>query len=180
MLPYKFVDIPNFDKIQQDLTAMIPLLFKETVTSAIVVDHASVKAHCPLLIDFFEKNDLVWDIARFFMTAPMSELPIHLDGNHENPKFLALNLPIIGCKNTTMNWWEQIELIDVESTKEYGANICLFDSDNKICSHSLELSSPAIVQINIPHNVSNLQDTTRVILSVRFNPEPVSLWNTQT
>lgn len=177
MPPYKFVDIPNFDKIQRDLVAMVPLFFKEVSTNAVVVNLEDIKLHCPLLIDFFEKNNLVWDIARFFMIAPMTEIRIHIDGNDENPKFLALNLPVKGYKNTSMNWWDQVELYSVESTEKYGKNIPYYDSDNKVMLHSVELDSPALVQINIPHNVTNLQNCERVVLSIRFKPEPTELWH---
>lgn len=176
MPPYKFVDIPNFDKIQQDLVAMVPSFFKEVSTHAVVVNVEDIKLHCPLLIDFFEKNNLVWDIARFFMIAPMTEIRIHIDGNSENPKFLALNLPVMGYKNTNMNWWDQVELCGVESTEKYGKNIGYYDSDNKVMTHTVELNSPALVQIDIPHNVNNPHDCARVVLSVRFKPEPTELW----
>lgn len=177
MTPYKFVDIPNFDKIQQDLVAMVPTFFNEVSTHAVVVDLEDIKLHCPLLIDYLEENNLVWDIARFFMIAPMTEIRIHVDGSSEYPKFLALNLPVMGYKSTTMNWWDRVEVCSIESTEKYGKNISYYDSDDKVMSHSVELDSPALVQINIPHNVTNLHDCERVVLSVRFKPEPTELWH---
>jgi hypothetical protein len=177
MLPYKFIHIQDFDKIQQDLAALVPEIFAEVITSAVVVDSKMVLDRSPGLQDFLQKNNLEWDIARFFMTAPRGNLPIHVDGTEQYPKFLALNLPVCGCEGSAMNWWDQVELTEAIDLKYYGDKIRHFDSPNKVRLASIALTQPALVQINVPHSVDNDQDHTRVCLSIRFKTEPVHLWH---
>jgi hypothetical protein len=177
MLPYKFINIPNFDEIQQQLILLVPSIFKEIKTSAYVVESDVLLSACPSLKDFLKQNSLEWDIARFFMTGPHDSLPIHTDGNKEYPKFLALNLPVIGCEHSTMNWWKQATFVEViPNTKYYGTGMDLFESDLPP-TYSFALTKPALVQINIPHNVTNMQNYERVILSIRFKSDPVNLWH---
>ena len=177
MLPYKLIDIPDYHHIQQDLLDMVPEIFTHVETSAVVVSSDLVLPRCPELQAWLESEGLEWDIARFFMTAPQGHLPIHIDGTEQYPKFLALNLPIQGCSNSRMNWWDQVELTEAKDLKYYGDKIRHFDSPNKVLLASLALDQPALVQINVPHSVDNNQDITRVCLSIRFRQEPVHLWH---
>lgn len=177
MLPYKFINIPKFDEIQQQLILLLPKVFKEIKTSAYLAESNVVLSACPALKEFFEKNSLVWDIARFFMTAPNDQLPIHVDGDKQYPKFLALNLPIVGCENSTMNWWEHASYAETLNTgRYYGATTDMYDSNGLPPTHTCSLTTPALVQINVPHNAINPQEHERVILSIRFKPEPTELW----
>jgi hypothetical protein len=177
MIPYKFIDIPNFAQIQQQLILLVPDIFNEIKTSAFVVPSDLVLSVCPLLGDFLKQNFLEWDIARFFMTGPYDSLPIHTDGNNEYPKFLSLNLPITGCDSSTMNWWAHAEFTEVVSnSKYYGYGLDTFRSDSEP-TYSCALTGPALVQINLPHNVINMQNHERVVLSIRFRIEPLHLWH---
>jgi hypothetical protein len=177
MIPYKFIDIPNFAQIQQQLILLVPGIFNEIKTSAFIVASDVVLSVCPLLENFLKQNSLEWDIARFFMTGPYDSLPIHIDGNNEYPKFLALNLPITGCDSSAMNWWTQAEVAGVVSdSKYYGTGLTIFESSSEP-TYSCALTGPALVQINLPHNVINMQKNERIVLSIRFRPEPLHLWH---
>ena len=181
MLLYKKLNIDQIDKIQNDLLDLVNELFDyQDVTTNIIVSEEIIKNRCPLLIKFLAENNLNWDICRFFITKPQDIIPIHNDGNDQYPKFLALNIPVINCENTSMIWWDNVDPIasDLSSNiQRYGSNIQFFDSNNKIKVGSIELDAPYLVRINYPHNVENLTDRFRIIFSMRFNPEPLHLWN---
>lgn len=177
MLPYKPIFIDTYDKIQSQLFEFIQPAINANITDAFVVEQTEILNNCPGLKIFLDKNNLHWDMARFFVTASDDSLPIHLDGDAQNPKFLALNLPITGCDNSEMLWWRNVDMIESAEHSNYSiSKIPIFDGLNKTITHSLKLTSPHLVQVNIPHSVINDQDQPRAILSLRFRPDPMHLW----
>ncbi len=176
ILPYKPVDIESYNEIQSQLTEILFSITDQITTTAYPVDQEFVLNQVPALKDFLSNNNLVWDMCRFFVTSANDSIPIHVDGNSEHPKFLALNLPLFGCKDSLMHWWDNVELDHVSDTDKYGKGIKMLDGPDKAITHSLELSTPHLVRIDLPHNVINLKDSPRAILSLRFKPEPLHLW----
>lgn len=176
ILPYKSVNIESYDEIQAQLTEILSTITDTITTTAYPVDEDFILDQVPQLRQFLLTNSLVWDVGRFFTTDSNDSIPIHKDGNDEHPKFLALNLPLFGCNNSLMHWWDNVEIDYSSSTYKYGKNIKMFSGSNKVITHSLELSIPHLVRIDLPHNVANLKDSPRAILSIRFKPEPLHLW----
>ena len=176
MLPYKSIKIESYNKIQKQLLHVFDITVNDYTTRSHIVDSDKLKLQVPELYQFFYKNNLAVDVIRFFVTAPNSSIPIHKDGSDDNPKFLALNLPILNCANSSMKWWSNVELSDIKTTTEYAKNIKIFDGENKQVSYQLELTNPHLVMIGIPHNVENYNNAVRIILSIRFKPEPLHLW----
>ena len=178
MLPYKPIFIDSYEKIQSQLFEYIRSAINANVTNAFVVEQTEILNICPGLRIFLDKNNLHWDIARFFVTHSGDSLPIHLDGSAQYPKFLALNLPITGCDNSQMLWWDNVDIIKLVDQSGYSTfKVPILGGENKTIIHSLKLTSPHLVQVNIPHSVVNNQDQPRAILSLRFQPEPVHLWH---
>lgn len=174
---YKKISIPNFIQIQTKLKSISEQLFFSNQSTATIADQSVLFEQVPELTTFFEQNNLTYDIARFFVTQPGGSLPIHVDGNEQWPKFLALNIPISGCADTSMLWWDNVEQISVTDTQAYGKDIKLFDGSKKQILGDLELTEPHLVRIDVPHSVVNSTNIPRIILTVRFSPEPVELWN---
>lgn len=175
-LPYKPVNIESYNEIQIQLTEILSTITDTITTTAYPVDEDFILNQVPRLREFLLTNNLVWDMARFFTTDLNDSVPIHTDGNEEYPKFLALNLPLFGCDGSLMHWWDNVDLAYASSTYQYGKNIKMLDGPDKVITHSLELSTPHLVRIDLPHNVANLKDSPRAILSMRFKPEPLHLW----
>lgn len=176
ILPYRPVAIESYDEIQAQLTEILFTITDQITTTAYPVDQEFVLDQVPALKDFLLHNNLVWDMGRFFTTNSNDSVPIHTDGNEDYPKFLALNLPLFGCEDSLMYWWDNVGLDYVSDTYKYGKGIKMLDGADKVITHSLELSTPHLVRIDLPHNVANLKDTPRAILSLRFKPEPLHLW----
>lgn len=172
---YKKIVIPRFIDIQEKLKSFIPHL-KLNQNDAFAVNQEMLETIVPELFEFFASQNLTYDISRIFQTAPGCSLAIHVDGNSEHPKTLALNIPIVGCANTSMCWWANVQPTELTHTNEYGHNIQLFDSNNKQLIDQLELSEPHLVRINVPHSVINATDNNRIIFTARFRPEPMELF----
>ena len=180
---YKKISIEGFEKAQTNLLKLVNELFDyEELTTNIVVSKETIFERCPEIETFVVKNNLSWDVARFFITKPNDQTIIHNDGSSEYPKFLALNLPILNCENTLMSWWDDVEIVQINPndipshTQKYGSYIEHFVSKSGTSFDSVELNSPSLVRINYPHNVSNTNNQFRIIFSIRFNPEPIHLW----
>ena len=173
---YKKVLIPNLPIIQEKLLSAIPVDISKLKENWAVVINQSTIDSIPELREFINDNNLEFDIGRFFITLPNNDIVIHIDGNDQNPKHLAINIPVLGCKNTSMNWWDELGEGGVFSTEKYGSNVEFFKSASKKIA-SLELTQPYMVRVDVPHNVSNPTSMHRIILSLRFKPEPIDLWN---
>ena len=177
MLPYRAIDIPAFEEIQQQLLVLLTQTVDNYDTGSVIVDQSTIWNTCPKLKEFVDAHDLQLDMCRFFITGQHGALPIHIDGDEHHHKFLALNLPVLNCSNSQMQWWDQVELTASETNYQYSNfKIPIYDSDNKVLIHSLELIGPHLVRVDIPHNVVNYQDQPRAIFSMRFKPEPLTLW----
>lgn len=173
---YKKIIIPHLSIIQEKLIKVFVPKLKPNLNDAFVVDRGELEQTVPELFEFFKSHCLDYDISRIFQTAPKGSLAIHVDGNKEWPKVLALNIPIIGCSNTGMCWWDKVQPTIMTNTNEYGSNIQLFDSDNKQVIDQLELVEPYLVRINVPHSVINPTDVSRIIFTARFRLEPIELF----
>lgn len=171
------VHIPNFLHIQQQLLVLAQELFAgEKNTSRRETTQQQIHEHCPELIEFLNNKNLIFSSARFFYTCPGGSIPIHLDGTHEETRELALNLPVLGCKNTEMLWWDNLDqTIDVVHP-DLGNILRTFDGKSKTVIHSLELLEPTLCKVDVPHNVINPTDTPRIAWSVRFKIEPTDLF----
>lgn len=180
---YKKIDIPQFEIIQQKLLIIAQELMEPGKTDACQADQDQILSRVPELQSYFQNNNLNWEIGRFFLTAPGESIPIHIDGNEQHPKFLAINLPLTGCAGTKMMWWDNVSMSDVKDLSNYGVGpnkgggVVLLDGQNKTVIDDLELIDPHVVRINLPHNIVNPTTHDRIVLSIRFNPQPVDLWN---
>lgn len=174
---YKKINIPQFEIIQQKLLTIAQKLLVAGKTDACLADQEQILSYIPELKKYLDDNKLNWEIARFFLTAPGDEIPIHIDGNELHPKFLAINIPIIGCNGTKMLWWDNVEITQIKDLKSYGAGIIFLEGSDKKIIDVLELDQPYVVRINLPHNVVNPTTHDRIILTMRFNPQPIDLWN---
>ena len=177
MLPYKAINLPNFEIIKLQL---IDLMY-ETITdfdstNTKAISNNLIQQNCPDLIDFFDKNNLILDVGRFFVTPPRDGLYIHVDGNSEISRIFSLNLPLLNCEHSEMIWWDNVDIMEYRSHESYGSNIAKMDGKDKIKLAGLALTSPHLVRVDIPHSVENNQDKLRAIFSMRFKPEPHHLW----
>jgi len=176
MRVYKPIQIDQFDLTQQQLLSYARKHITNWSTGSIIVDPEAIFSAAPDFKKFIEQHNLVWDIARFFITEPQSSIGIHIDGTELYPKYLALNLPVLNCAGTYMKWWDNLDQVLIKDFEQYSPNIKVLDGLYKTTIDTLELLTPHLVRIDVPHNVINNTDGIRIILSVRFKPEPIELW----
>jgi len=110
-----------------------------------------------------------------FRSRPNENPPIHVDGKNihrTTESQVALNVPLLNCENSEMVWYGGEYDLAVYATDSnpnvYSLGIQWFRGPNEIFCQ--EISTPALVRVDIPHRVINQQDKPRVMLSMRFSP----------
>jgi len=187
MLVHKKIQIDNYSTIQQELYELLELrlgdLNKETLH---FIPGQDILTAVPKLAKFFTANNLYPNYFVAFIRAPGITAPIHIDRDvGEVLQFeLALNLPVANCTGTEMHWFDvptsELEYIEDRDNKyrALGQDPEIYKTLKPITS--LELTEPTLLRIDIPHNVTNNQNHHRMVISVRFNPQPLHLWTGST
>ena len=143
---------------------------------AVYVDE--LQSVVPELTAQFDKNNLIYDIGRVFVTAANSNLPIHLDGNDVVKKDLALNWPLWNSSQGVMSWYKVINDNQLmASNSYYSTHIPIYQKEDCELVDSLIMTEPTWVKIGVPHDVVNQSDVNRIIISFRFRPEPYHIWD---
>jgi len=173
---YKPLPFSNFDSITDKIKVFIRDQ-SEQKTISYKIDVQELLYQIPDLktqIEQYNFSDI--DVARILITSPDSTLRLHNDGNNENPKFLALNWPLLNCANTVMRWFDAKILTKNYEEEGYGI-FDLYDRANSTLLDQFEIVTPTIVNIQRPHDVVNNNPTTRIMLSLRFKEEPIEIFN---
>jgi hypothetical protein len=171
---YKKIKIDNFTEIQEELYKFLEQYYNG-IDKEICTVIPTEDLDTPILNKFFKENNLHPDMCAVFCRMPGATIPIHLDGDAEFPRFLALNIPIANYKNTYMHWYNIPEEELTDAT--YQGNLFRGTSDALTPIDTLELDAPYLLRVDVPHNVTNNTDKIRLLLSIRFNPQPLHLWN---
>ena len=110
-----------------------------------------------------------------FQSRPNENPVIHVDGNdvdRTKGSQVALNVPILNCKDSQMIWYDGEYDLSVHTTESnpnvYSLGLKWYRGPNEIFCQ--EITTPALVRVNVPHRVVNQQDKPRVMLSMRFSP----------
>lgn len=104
---------------------------------------------------------------------------IHVDGfslERKNASNFAINIPIENCDLGVMNWYGGEYFLSETKTKEDLMYLKLNWKEEPKVVYSEVINSPTIVKVNIPHNVENMMDKHRLILSIRYVPDLGLSW----
>ena len=170
MLYYKKINVDNFELIQTELE-------KATINN--VTDNIRFwdvpfvwfKENAPLTYEFINlRKKVPVRLCRFYLTPPYDNLQPHVDGLTTNKSPIGLNLPIIGCEDTTMDWYDSPD----SNLKDgpYGFNgitasrVIDFTKLRKVDTTTIDC--PTFVRTDIVHGVTNFKSTPRLVLSLRF------------
>ena len=106
---------------------------------------------------------------RFFVTPKNFKLNVHTDGHIIDIDAYALNIPIVFAEdNHFMNWYMYDGELTNASSETYANSIFPTNPEELVVAATLTLTTPHYVKIGVFHDVGNLADTERVILSIRF------------
>ncbi len=112
--------------------------------------------------------------AILFGNGPNASAGIHIDGyslERKNASNFALNIPIQNCHQGYMNWYKGDYNLVETKTKEGLAHLKIEWKEKPEIAERILVDVPTIVRVHIPHNVENLSDQRRLMLSIRFVPD---------
>ena len=131
----------------------------------------------PLLVDFFESHGLTLKNADVFISPPGFRLPIHVDGETMSDS-VAINWEFCDEKGAFMEWWNPKEPKKISisapgtgkdtypiSTTPYALNWKDEECDKL---YSSEIKFPTMVNIGIPHSMTNATSSTRYAVSLTW------------
>ena len=108
----------------------------------------------------------------YFQLDPEFSSYIHKDYYPVSDLSYALNLPLSGCDEVYMKWFEQAQPdvgIVSFSGPSQGVPTPLLSYENAICLDNINCNSPIVVKIDGWHNIANHStDAHEKLISVRF------------
>jgi hypothetical protein len=181
---YKTATVNNLEKIQQELKPLVekyvPACFDGTQTPMsefIPLTKEEVTSYSPTYVDMIKSTGFFdrWDISLLATASKLaSNIPvIHIDHVDPEQRVCGLNIPLFNCEGTYTVWYdatiEYAPIIadhpDLTSARTIKYDLPYTEIDR------LDASTPAWVNVSIPHRPYSEREDTRVIISARFIPE---------
>lgn len=141
--------------------------------------------------DFLDDQDLlcalneygltnyIYDVALFVVDSG-GVSPIHVDGDDEYN--WSLNIPLKNCRYTRTNFYHSNQLPVKKKSPNSEVEYSVFDPEQCTLLDTLRLTDPFLMNVSVPHRISNLNFTTRISICIRikstFNMEAaLSEWD---
>lgn len=172
---YKPVHIENLSGIQQGVLKLIPEYLLNRTTLTYIENSKNIFLGVSELSDFLKSNkmyDSVGSIA-VNVTVGKSTGNYHVDsGPYEH----SLNIPIMGCENTWINFFKVNSDYTIVKVENRGKTHQFFRYTEDQCEliYEAETSKPYMLGVKTPHRVVNNSDQTRIMLLIRLFPGPWS------
>jgi len=182
---YSYIDIPNLEKIQEELLQARDVCNITLQNNPYYINFSreEIYEHIPLLLDYLKQIGVekkLWRIMFSAKSLPESrykkQSAIHVDAVNKHITH-SLNIPIRDCENTYTVWYRgRVELLNQEYNHYIGHNekplknfaIVNENSAKEICR--VETIRPMLVNTTIPHRgISNTE--SRVLCCIRFKPD---------
>lgn len=168
------IDIPDFDKIQEELSKMVVIESGVTKTHAFSIDERSMIKQCPIFMDWFiPRKKKAVRIYRFYITEPFGHLGAHIDGSKQLRVPFGMNIPVANCNNTYHIFYNCDEDNIKNEYKSGYLNGCV-PKDRELITETarLEITKPYFTRNDVMHSVVNNNPTYRVMFTVRWLLHP--------
>lgn len=170
---YSPVHIENLKTIQGKVFEHFPKeeLFKRE-SLFYIPDNLNIFLSIPELkaeLDKLNWTPYVFGIG-FYIISPTNGTHIHLDSTTFNH---SLNIPILNCENTFVNFYKTESEPKKEVYKLYDTliNYNRFDPADCEVIDQLEMLTPHVINVQEPHNVVNKNTKSRITLLIRLRNE---------
>lgn len=123
-----------------------------------LLSHQRLVKDNPYMVNIHNRYNFLSDRFNIYTLNPKSSWRIHIDAKRN----AALNIPIENSACARTDFYESVDNDSLELVLEKAFYV-LKKEPKKI--YSFFLQKPTIINTSIPHNVTNLSDNTRIILS---------------
>ena len=170
-LPSKFTTL-----IQQSMLNQIDRIGYKTIVNHLHNDREWYLQNIKGLAEFLDEYKLKNQFRGAWLSGvdAGTSFEAHVDKTSTWQRNLAVNIPIQGTKQTAMNWYHEATFSRLLDHHRYGIQCHWTNLKSKY--PSLELLEPHMVRTDIPHNIENNSDTQRIVISLKFNPDPSDQW----
>lgn len=171
MMLYKKIEIPEFEIISEEILKLIQPQISQNLRFWEIVPFELYKG-APNLFRYMSNNFYKLPIlVRFYNTPPFGTTSPHIDNVKDAKNKIGLNIPLHGTKNTSMDYYSNIEdnlyISHTEGKSHLPAQIIRDQTKIKLID-SLELDMPALVRTDVVHGVKNNNNTYRLIMGMKF------------
>jgi hypothetical protein len=174
---YKIINIPELDKISQEVDATLGQLVTgapdlKQVYTFNIIDTARLLDLVPSLAKWLDivglKNNLLY--AGLPCTAPHSNGSIHTDGKCTE----SINLPVYNCNDGYSVWYDAIQMGSIAESVSGKSTCRAAEYVPYLHAGAVELARisnkhPIWFNTAVPHRGVNLSNRPRIILTLRFN-----------
>lgn len=170
---YHTTYLENLSEIQKEVLSKIPDNELANTSLFYLKDHYDLFLNGTLLgltLDKMNMFEYVLGVG-LIVVMPNSGIPIHCDSGLYRH---SLNIPIQGYNKTYVNFFKPLEepkMIQVNKSSEsyqQGHTYLRYDEDKCELISRFESISPYLMDTQVPHNVYNNSDVTRIMLLVRL------------
>jgi hypothetical protein len=167
---YQKLDIENFDVITDEILKYVQPQISENLRFW-NIGVVKISENTPIFFNFVKENFYrVPILFRFYNTPPFGDLEPHIDNTSDAKNKVALNIPLLGTKNTTMDYYttddDNFYLTYTRGLKYLPVQV-LKDPTKITLVDSIELDKPALVRTDVVHGVTNKNPTNRLVLSLK-------------
>lgn len=178
---FKPINFDNADIITQKLKEKFKFLENKNVSSNedCIIAYDKLKLEIPELEEQLARLGLEVIDCFLFQTKPGQNLTKHIDYDKFESPNVVLNWPIFNCNNTKMNFYRNTEELYMDRMQNYPIyekKVLPVSPDICELTDSLELTSPHLIDVSTIHDVTDVTKH-RLIMSLRFKHNPLSLWN---
>lgn len=171
----KYINIPNFIEIQQELLACIDHDYTaDTEPHAFIYRQSYMTESCPKFMNWLlPKSKMPIRLFRFYVTPPGKRLGAHIDGNAAATVPFGMNIPVAHTADTYHIFYgcTRDNLLDqypkgglgVRHPKNFKEMIEL---------ERLEIVKPCFTNNSVMHSVENHSDKHRIMFTVRWIIHP--------
>jgi hypothetical protein len=164
---YRPVQIANLDIIQSEVLKLIPshLLDKNNLTY--IKDNKKIFLGIPALYEFLESKQLQFSVGVIAVNVitGLGSSNYHIDSG---PWQYSLNIPILNCKNTRINFFKVNS--DYQIVKESSHYFFRYTKEQCELIYEVETVEPYLLGVKTPHRIVNNSNDTRVMLLIRLFP----------
>lgn len=171
VIPVKF---SNLEGIQQRVLEYFPINMSNVGNSLFYINDNVSK--------FLSIKDLKTNLDSLGLTEYISFIGfyiVHTTSENGSTKHIdsggynySLNIPICGCYNTFVNFYNTNTVPTLKQTR-LGVSYYEYDQSISDIIGSLELTTPHIINVKVPHNIVNKNSMPRITLLVRLSTK----WN---
>jgi hypothetical protein len=172
---YKEISVPELTDIQQEVGQILTTLINDnTEIEFFYIDRNLLETSVPSYTKFLNRLGILdrWKYSAIITTQGNKEFPIHVDALEWKDRCYGLNLPILNCEDSDTVWYDA-EVIDKMPTNEQDrrnvARLCIAETAKEVCR--MPASTPAWINVSIPHRPESKHTNLRAVISARFTPE---------